>query len=304
VYSEPGACVLACAPSDNDLFTGSDDGIYTTTGATGYTASFGGTSAAAPIASGVVALMLDANPCLTWRDVQHIFVETSRRNDATDVGWVMNGAGRYVHERYGYGALDAGAATAAAAGWEGVAPEVTVASATSLVGAALPNFDPLGVTRQIVVDSPLTLESVEVTVNVSHANIGDLSIVLTSPSGTESVFARPRQDFGVNYTDYLFTSVRHWGEPSVGAWTLTIADEAGSNEGAWLDWRIALNGTEPGAAVCPCEWDGAAGVTVFDLLGYLDGWFAVEGSADLDCSGTVDVFDLLDYLDCWFGGCV
>jgi subtilisin family serine protease len=34
------------------------------------TSTFSGTSAAAPMAAGAVALMLDANPALGWRDVQ------------------------------------------------------------------------------------------------------------------------------------------------------------------------------------------------------------------------------------------
>ena len=33
-----------------------------------------GTSAAAPLAAGIVALMLEAAPQLTWRDVQHVVV--------------------------------------------------------------------------------------------------------------------------------------------------------------------------------------------------------------------------------------
>lgn len=39
---------------------------------TGCTDSHSGTSAAAPLAAGMIALMLQAQPCLTWRDVQHI----------------------------------------------------------------------------------------------------------------------------------------------------------------------------------------------------------------------------------------
>ncbi len=303
IYSEPGSCILICAPSDTDVWSSSDVGIYTTHSTSGYTPHFGGTSAAAPIVSGVVALMLDANPCLTWRDVQHILVESARQNDPLSPGWTTNGANRYIHERYGFGAVDAGAATATAASWPGLPPEVTISSPVSFVGAPLPDNNPSGVSRQIVINDPLTIESVEVTIDVVHPRVGDLSVVLTSPAGTESVFALPRWDFGADYNDYLFTSMRHWGEPSVGAWTLKVADETSSNEGAWLNWRITLNGSEPGAVACPCEWDASSGIDVFDLLGYLDDWFTQDAAADLNCSETVDVFDLLAYLDCWFGGC-
>jgi Subtilase family len=36
------------------------------------TSSHTGTSASAPLAAGIVALALEANPSLTWRDMQHI----------------------------------------------------------------------------------------------------------------------------------------------------------------------------------------------------------------------------------------
>lgn len=44
-----------------------------------YTSRFNGTSAAAPMVSGVVALMLEANPNLSWRDVQEILVRSARQ---------------------------------------------------------------------------------------------------------------------------------------------------------------------------------------------------------------------------------
>lgn len=50
-----------------------------------YTNSFGDTSAAAAMVSGVVALMLEANPDLGWRDVQEILAN-SARHTGTDVG--------------------------------------------------------------------------------------------------------------------------------------------------------------------------------------------------------------------------
>jgi subtilisin family serine protease len=64
---------------DNDYF---DD--------TNYTSRFSGTSAAAPIVTGVIALMLEVNPNLTFRDVQHILVRSARQNDPTDPSWQVN----------------------------------------------------------------------------------------------------------------------------------------------------------------------------------------------------------------------
>jgi len=37
-----------------------------------------GTSSATPVTAGVIALMLEANPALTWRDVKHILASTAR----------------------------------------------------------------------------------------------------------------------------------------------------------------------------------------------------------------------------------
>ena len=47
-----------------------------------YTSTFNGTSSAAPVTSGVVALMLDANSSLSWRDVKHILASSARQVDS------------------------------------------------------------------------------------------------------------------------------------------------------------------------------------------------------------------------------
>lgn len=64
------------------------------------------------------------------------------------------------------------------------------------------------------------------------------------------------------------------------------------------DVMAAMLASLPGP--CPCERDGADGVTVFDLLAYLDGWFAQTSAAEMDGAAGVTVFDLLAFLDCWF----
>ncbi len=67
------------AEIDNDHFADTD-----------FTSRFNGTSASAPIVSGVIALMLEANPNLTYRDVQHILVASARQNDPTGAAWITN----------------------------------------------------------------------------------------------------------------------------------------------------------------------------------------------------------------------
>ncbi|XP_066921515.1 neuroendocrine convertase 1-like [Clytia hemisphaerica] len=73
-----------------------------------------GTSAAAPLAAGIFALVLEANPKLTWRDLQHLIVHTSRKVHPSDSGWKENGAGLIVNENFGFGSLDAKALVDAA----------------------------------------------------------------------------------------------------------------------------------------------------------------------------------------------
>lgn len=113
-YPESGADVLVAAPTGSNFAqnvandTGQGSGIWTTdlTGGYGfnaaplptgfdrdrdplgdddYTSRFNGTSASAPIASGVIALMLEANPNLTLRDVQEILVRSARTADWYEV---------------------------------------------------------------------------------------------------------------------------------------------------------------------------------------------------------------------------
>ena len=48
-----------------------------------YTSTANGTSAATPTISGVIALMLEANNNLTWRDVKHILAATSEQIDSS-----------------------------------------------------------------------------------------------------------------------------------------------------------------------------------------------------------------------------
>jgi hypothetical protein len=63
-----------------------------------YTSRFNGTSAATPIVSGVIALMLEANPNLSYRDVQEILVRSARQNAQFEVP-SSGGAGSILQDR-------------------------------------------------------------------------------------------------------------------------------------------------------------------------------------------------------------
>lgn len=65
-----------------------------------YVSSFNGTSAAAPNAAGAIALLLEAHPQLTWRDVKHILARTARQIDPhrPEVRYRLGGAAYLLQE--------------------------------------------------------------------------------------------------------------------------------------------------------------------------------------------------------------
>jgi len=255
-YSEKGATLIVCAPS-----RGSSGPAITTTDVTGapgynpkkfkddyedenYTRYFSGTSASAPIVSGIVALMLNANPRLGWRDVRTILARSASKIDAEDAGWEINGAGLHVNHQYGFGAVDADRAIDMAKSWIN-AGEEKVLSAERQLNLPIPDNDPQGIADAIDIDSDLKVEFVEVVFNApDHTRIGDLEVILTSPSGTQSILAEKHtQLFEVfRYNNWRFGSARHLGENARGAWRLSVVDHAGHETGTLVSWELRVYG--------------------------------------------------------------
>jgi subtilisin-like proprotein convertase family protein len=241
-YSEPGAPILVNAPSSGPA----GGGVRTTApGSAGCTDEFGGTSSAAPLVAGVVALMLEANPALTWRDVQHILVRTAERNDPAHPDWTPNGAGLWVNHDYGFGRVNAAAAVALARNWATVNPAYTLTAPKRAVSAAIPARAPLSTTVRVADSFPV--EHVEVIVNIQHPSRGQLDIALISPSGTVSTLMAGRaRDHGANYRNWRLMSVRHWGEDAAGTWTLRVTDREGDDlSGSLKDWTLVIHGSKP-----------------------------------------------------------
>jgi len=247
-YSEPGANILVTAHSNGGSPT--YEGITTTdiTGNGGYnggdvTHDFGGTSSATPLVSGVIALVLEANPNLTWRDIQNILVHSSRKNDANDSSWNLNGGGHDVSHKFGFGAVDAGAAVSLAQNWSSSGEETNASFGPYAPNLAIDNGPSTWTEFNLSVPIDLRLESIDVVVDITHDARGELDIVLQSPSGHESWLAEEHTDNNEDYSNWRFGTVQHWDESSLGEWKLKVRDSvSGSNSGTVNSWEVILHG--------------------------------------------------------------
>ncbi|XP_078401724.1 PC3-like endoprotease variant B isoform X2 [Cetorhinus maximus] len=203
------------------------------------TKTFRGTSSAAPMAAGIIALVLQAKPSLTWRDVQHLIVRTSKISDLLNKEWKINGAGYHIHHKYGFGLLDAGRMLKAALKWKSLGPQrKCVVNYGPQLKKAVPAKGSL--TLNLTTNACMgtanavdTLEHVQVTITLSSICRGDLEISLISPFGTKSklLAVRTADESQAGLRNWTFMSVRLWGEKPEGAWILTITDHANSVEG-------------------------------------------------------------------------
>ncbi|WP_373987631.1 S8 family serine peptidase [Duganella sp. BuS-21] len=264
-FSTTGASILVSAPG------GAGDHNYAsiiTTDRSGQAGESGndfafadGTSFAAPVVSGIVAMMLEVNPHLGYRDVQQILAYTAHQTDYSSGYVVANGAGdwnggglQYIYgtQTTGFGQVDALAAVRLAASWGTAARTVanTVeVTASQKVAQAIPDDSTTGVTSVIEITSDMVVERVDVGINISHSYIGDLQIALTSPSGTTSyLMVRPSQGalsaYGSSQDDVHFTfdTVLNWGETATGKWSLNVMDLETLITGTFTDWTLDLIG--------------------------------------------------------------
>src|SRR5207248_19065 len=120
------------------------------------------------------------------------------------------------------------------------------------VNQAIPDNNTTGIVSSISIASSMIVERVDVTVNITHPFIGDLQIVLQSPTGTSSyLMYRPSQGslsaVGSSQNDIHFTfdTVLDWGESATGTWKLYVRDLQSANLGTLVDWTIDLIGHKP-----------------------------------------------------------
>lgn len=312
-YSHPGASVLVVAPgSDNpaSIVTTDLQSVYGDNRKSGiagnYTdtpeSAFNGTSAATPIVAGVVALMLEANPLLGYRDVQDILVYSSRRtiyqgddraqfNHATN--W--NGGGLLTGDEFGFGHVDAHNAVRLAETWQ---KSSTIANLKIINGnvsastAIIPSGQEKTATASF--NENYLLEQVTVSVDLTTTKLEDVTLELISPHGTRSLLIdHPPADRGPLTDNLIYTlsSVRSWGETLKGEWTLRIVNDADDAPVTLKNWSITAYASDaniPSAQIFTDEFKAFANLDSSRKT------IHAENGADLNASSTTQniVFDL------------
>nr|CAD2186912.1 unnamed protein product [Meloidogyne enterolobii] len=228
------------------------------------TRSHSGTSAAAPEAAGVFALALEANPNLSWRDLQHLTVLTSSRNSLFDgrcrelpplnlkgvtrqlykglpncshFEWQMNGVGLEYNHLFGYGVLDAAEIVLMAKVWKTMPPRFHCEAGTIEHPTRIPPTGDLVLelnTDACVGTSTEVnfLEHVQAIVSLNTSRRGDTTLYLISPMGTPSMLLsrRPKDDDSKDgFTNWPFMTTHTWGENPRGKWRLVVRFQSGKS---------------------------------------------------------------------------
>jgi subtilisin family serine protease len=246
-----------------------------------YFAGFNGTSAATPMVSGAVALLLEANPALNWRDIKHILATTARQIDTTlssktllvgttnvtlESGWVTNVAGYKYSNAYGFGALNIDAALTMALQWKTGSTTLpalqTVTKGPFILSTSnnIPDNSAVGLTETTSVVQTNVAESVALTLTVEgldnntdgsaghNIDISDYQIILKSPAGTESILLTPFNAYQPHYDMTGLSLISHafYGESMNGDWKLIIRDLDNTVDGVGLGklakWSLKFYG--------------------------------------------------------------
>ena len=275
-YSNYGSCILLAAPASavtTDMV--GDDGYNDATDGdpvpVDYTSTFNGTSAATPTVSGVVALMLQAAPGLGWRDVSNILALSAQHTGSAygsgpsgfEVGgWQAmgghswNGGGTMFNLSYGYGMLDAFAAVRMAEAWSTLYATQGAQTSTneqvravSYAGAAvaIPDSDGVDGTGRVQVDmvmaADITIESISITLNITHAFGAELRAWLKTPDG-HLIAILGNDGIGTSGgLTWTFGVEALRGYSSKGTWSVVFEDTVGGDVGTVNSARLVFYGS-------------------------------------------------------------
>ena len=247
-YSDYGSCILVSAygseGTDSDgIFTIDVSNCHNTKKSLGYTnncfyKNFSGSSAAAPIISGIIACILEANNNLNWREIQHILVNSCDKIGISNVyddkyehelqKYMINSAGHKVSNAYGHGVSNCMKAVTLAIEWKNknkaignyqtlLEKNFNIFNSKMYISKSDIDFrNDINYFRQISYefnhcDNPIAtinikdniiIEHVEIKLKLSHTDAHTVLIILESPSGVKSFITRGVKEIINIYKDY------------------------------------------------------------------------------------------------------
>jgi subtilisin family serine protease/subtilisin-like proprotein convertase family protein len=271
-YGERCSATMASTYSSGHIF---QSGIITSDLHNSCTRHHTGTSASAPIAAGMIALVLEANRNLTWRDVQYIIVLTAERRNLTSNDWRTNGVGKHYSHNFGFGLLNAGKMISAALQWLPIEKQLSCevhylklenandktfvikqnnTVVFSIYAYNLINLRDMHESRlkmtynnhsaiDVCKSNLNYLEHVVSVITLLSGVRGQFIINLISPANTVSNLLEYRRlDKSVDgFKSWPFMSVHFWGEKLIGEWRLEIINN--STKDAYLkEWHLKFYG--------------------------------------------------------------
>ncbi|MBB1269043.1 S8 family serine peptidase [Shewanella sp. SR44-3] len=284
VTTDREGCVNGNAKTEDRPGTPFHGGLHPLNLDCNYTSTMNGTSSAAPNTSGAVAMIMSANPALTWRDVRHVLATTATKVDAeikaktvklgtaedaleytAIAGWETNAAGLNFHNLYGFGRVDVSAAVKAAQEYKTVLGEYVVTDwvKSADLTTAIPDQDLKGASDKLAIEEDLIVEAVQIELTANHLRLPDLAVELISPAGTKSVIMTPYNgmvyqgvmdatdpnDLVTGYDETPMLSNAFYGESTKGEWTLKVID-VNSGDYSFYKYDVA------GAITIPNEANG------------------------------------------------
>ncbi|KAI5696549.1 hypothetical protein M8J75_014340 [Diaphorina citri] len=230
-----------------------------------------GTSAASPFVAGVLALALEANPGLTWRDAQHLLAWSCDVAPVShSAGWERNARKLWYHPAYGFGLINAFKLVSLAKGWTNVPPQakceipVDVGTATDFSKASSWKQSVNVTACSGTADEVKFVEHIHATFTVEHPRRGDVQIEMTghyygtTEESTTWIFftrvksvlmvPRPEDDCKTGFVNWPILTLKHWGESPLGEWKFEVIDTKENKGGKVVSVKLTVYGTKTAPA--------------------------------------------------------
>lgn len=258
-YSNPGANILVSGYSGDYAYNSPTIGTTTVMGTASnsgsgkntwdddtngnYTYAMNGTSSASPTVAASIALVLEACPNLTWRDIKYLIAKHTKLVDHTNPTWVINGAGLKHSIDYGFGLINAkGMIDACTSDYTNL-PQERTATVTKIFNTPIADNN---TAHSFTLNLPdnITIEWVEATIDNNSTHASDYRIELTSPQGTKTTLMTEGSQVSGNWMDggFRLSTPAMMGESSNGTWTVDITDTVTDDQGTLKDITLKIYG--------------------------------------------------------------